>query len=377
MKHDDEMSVIDAMRKKLDRLPAAGAPARSVIVRARRRAALVTAGSAAAVVLGLGGIVLGAWQFEGRPSEGDQAPAVETTPSEPPSDGSKTEGAIVFSPWSSQSSNEGNEDIAVANADGTEWHYVIDSPRPEYSASWSPDKERIVFAAQDDREDDSHIFVADRNGANVRQVTTGTPANDGDPHWSPDGELIAFWRTLYPQGDVEIFTVRPDGSELTQVTDMEGISFSPEWSPDGERLAFTFNGPGDQVDLYIVDLEGGDPIRITDGSGKFGQPAWSPDGRSIAMTEELSHGEPFSPQRLVAIDVGTGEVRELTSWPDETGPGFKLSEVRSLTWVDERTLGFSFAQNSPEKVNNVVGLFDVLDGSMSELPLAAPGGVDW
>ena len=66
--------------------------------------------------------------------------------------------------------------------------------------SWSPDGSRIVFAS--DRDGDFEIYLMDRDGANVTQLTHNS-AEDWDPAWSPTGAAIAF--TSAQNGEPEIF----------------------------------------------------------------------------------------------------------------------------------------------------------------------------
>lgn len=56
-------------------------------------------------------------------------------------------------------------------------------------AGWSPDGRRIAFVLTVDGNADLAVMGAD--GSDVRRVTTG-PASDLYPAWSPDGSHIAF-----------------------------------------------------------------------------------------------------------------------------------------------------------------------------------------
>ena len=86
------------------------------------------------------------------------------------------------------------------------------------------------IAFQSARDGDFEIFVMDADGTNVRQLTTND-VWDGDPVWSPDGKQIAFKSSRYgddPLSDFEIFVMDADGSNVVSTT-QEGSepSFKP------------------------------------------------------------------------------------------------------------------------------------------------------
>ena len=64
--------------------------------------------------------------------------------------------------------------------------------------SYSPDGKRIAFAASSNGNSD--VFVCNADGSDPRRLTDD-PATDGSPTWSPDGRRIAFVsnRSGHPQ----------------------------------------------------------------------------------------------------------------------------------------------------------------------------------
>src|SRR5208282_1666619 len=96
--------------------------------------------------------------------------------------------------------------------------------------AWSPDGERIVyhnFGGGDP------MFVADRSGANARQIFGGRPGlHNHFPAWSPDGERIVYHN--FGGGD-PMFVADRSGANARQIFGgRPGLhNHFPAWSPDG------------------------------------------------------------------------------------------------------------------------------------------------
>ena len=61
---------------------------------------------------------------------------------------------------------------------------------------------------------DDNIFVMDADGSNQTRIT-GNQNSAGNPSWSPDGQRIAF--DAFKDKNFEIFVVGPDGKKPRQV----------------------------------------------------------------------------------------------------------------------------------------------------------------
>jgi TolB protein len=170
----------------------------------------------------------------------------------------------------------------------------------EWSPSWSPDGTKIAFESK--RDGDLEIYVMDRDGTNVVQLTDNS-FGDVSPAWSPDGQWIAFARSddEFPEFDVfDIYKMRSDGSEISRLTTAEGQEWTPTWSPDSSRIAFY----GDDH-VIVMNADGSDP-RTIDINHPAHSPDWAPAGDSIFYTGEHEPGG----SEIHRIDAdGTGKER--------------------------------------------------------------------
>jgi uncharacterized repeat protein (TIGR01451 family) len=199
-------------------------------------------------------------------------PGADITPAWSP-DGSK----IAFS-----SNRSGNHDIWVMNADGTNPVRLTSSPIFEDAPDWSPDGTRIIFNRG--LNDSSDVFIMNADGSNQIQLTTWTRF-DGDPVFSPDGLKIAYSRQYDPW---DIVLINTDGSGFTNFTNsaVGQHNTTAAWSPDGTRLAFARLHNGNNYELGYQALAGGGFVRLTTTPGHEHFPAWSPDSTKLVYNSQ-------------------------------------------------------------------------------------------
>ena len=154
-----------------------------------------------------------------------------------------------------------NSDIFVMIDYGNEVRQLTDSDSGDHSCgapscgngspAWSPDGTRIAFNGSGDG--DGEIFVMNADGTEVRQLTD----NDDDDHfpaWSPDSKHIAFMS--HRDGDDEIFVMNADGTEVRQLTNNDDRDVHPAWSPDGKHIAFVSDR--DDSEIFVMNADGTD-----------------------------------------------------------------------------------------------------------------------
>jgi TolB protein len=141
-------------------------------------------------------------------------PAIDVTPTWSP-----TGTQIAFT-----SDRTGSPQIWVMNADGSELNKITNESwcdRPTWSV---PPNNEIAYAAKTGAGFDIRIF--DFATRTTRTITDGIGSNES-PAFSPNGRHVAFTSTR--AGKAQIFVVDRDGKNLRQLT-RNGMNRYPNWS---------------------------------------------------------------------------------------------------------------------------------------------------
>jgi Tol biopolymer transport system component len=95
------------------------------------------------------------------------------------------------------------------------------------SPDWSPDGGLIAFTYIGDSDTDiNNIALVNPDGTNLQYNPFGFA-----PKWSPEGTKIVFYETRYPDRISQIWVMNRDGSGLTQLTNTSPNNFNPDWQP--------------------------------------------------------------------------------------------------------------------------------------------------
>jgi hypothetical protein len=191
--------------------------------------------------------------------------------------------------------------VFAAAPEGT-WHLFVtqrgklvqltDSKGSDLAPAWSPDGRRIAF--QSNRDGNWEIYVMNADGSNVRRLTDDD-GRDGEPSWSPDGRRLAFVH------DGRLYEMQATGQKKQS---LENEGEWPSWSRNGKALAYDVEFDDHAHGLGVLDP--------SVGLGSYGnqdnrRPVWSPRRDLIAY--ECRFGTHW---HICVLNPKTGSQRVLT-----------------------------------------------------------------
>jgi TolB protein len=153
-------------------------------------------------------------------------------------------------------------------------------PGTNSSPSWSPDGKQIAFESS--QGGDPEIFIADADGGHLHRVTFAVGVSTS-PAWNPKtGKQLAFVSDR--AGTPVLYLSNSDGSNVEKVDlpDM-GYVIDPAWSPNGQMLAFSWRRPSGNYDIYAMDIVSHQLVELTRDAARNERPSWAPDGRHIVF----------------------------------------------------------------------------------------------
>lgn len=187
-----------------------------------------------------------------------------------------TNSSPAWSPDGSQiafmSSQNGDPEIYVADANGAKLHRITFAAGVSTSPTWNPKTGRqMVFVS--DRGGSPVLYLSDSDGANVQKLDLPDMGYVIDPAWSPNGQLLAFsWRR--PSGNYDIYVMDIVSRQLVELTKDEARNERPSWAPDGRHIVFESTRTGTR-EIWSMLADGSQPHQLTF-QGENESPNWSP-----------------------------------------------------------------------------------------------------
>lgn len=153
-----------------------------------------------------------------------------------------------------------------------------------WDLQFSPQGDRLAVA-QGSPEPELWIYEPESGGRNRLMLE---PTFNRAPVWSPDGERLAF-AAMTEHGRLGIFVVDSRGTgEAELLLDSELDQVPTSWSPDGELLVFD-QGPPGATEIWAVPMTGEGPSRpVVQIPPWVGDGHFSPDGKWLLYTSRES-----------------------------------------------------------------------------------------
>jgi Tol biopolymer transport system component len=148
--------------------------------------------------------------------------------------------------------------------------------------AWSPDGERIVYHTFGNGDP---MFVADRTGANARQIFGDRPGlHNHFPTWSPDGRWIYFVHGTPATREMDLWRIDPEGQNPERLTHRDTDIAYP--TPSGKNTVFYVarDGDGSGPWLWAFDLKRRDSRRVSIGLEQYTSVQASADGLKLVAT---------------------------------------------------------------------------------------------
>jgi serine/threonine-protein kinase len=160
---------------------------------------------------------------------------------------------------------------------------------------WTPDGERITFAAGREGRMSLHWIRADGSGAAEHLYAREHPLFPNS--WSPDGSVLAFYEVNPATArDVWVLTQAGDDWEARPFLATPANERSPFFSPDGQWIAYVSDKSG-RDEVYVRPYPGpGGEWPISRDGGR--EPVWPRNGESLYYRQGSN---------LMAVPVQTGE----------------------------------------------------------------------
>ncbi len=179
---------------------------------------------------------------------------------------------------------------------------IVDDGSHNYHAQPSPDGRFVAFDS--DRDGERGIYVANRDGSQVRRVSGEGYA--AVPTWSRNGEWLAYIRAETDKPSVWNVWVQPAaGGSARRLTNYRyGQTWAASWFPDDRRIAYSHEDA-----LIVMDVQTGEVTRYqTPVKGQLVRtPAVSPDGTKIIF-QVFRHG-------AWLLDLGDGSMQRVLTDP--------------------------------------------------------------
>jgi serine/threonine-protein kinase len=155
------------------------------------------------------------------------------------------------------------------------------------SPRFSPDGRQLALQIGEPGHED--LWIYDFGRGSLSRSTFGDEPEVG-PVWTPDGQRIAF--AARRAGHWGLYWKRADGAgdeeRLLELPAEAGMPLANSFTPDGRALSFQRLGAGTRSDLWLLDLAARQATPLVASPSSEVQSMFSPDGRWFAYVSDES-----------------------------------------------------------------------------------------
>jgi dipeptidyl aminopeptidase/acylaminoacyl peptidase len=252
--------------------------------------------------------------------------------------------------FTSDRAKPGTFQLQVMRLDGGEALEITSRKSGVSSPEWSPDGRRLAFLSADETSEEeekdrkerrdadvvdqdlktSRLYVVDRDGGDIWQVSAPGPNNVWSFTWAPDSKRLAATVTATPLvrdhwRPTRMMIYDLEGDERLLVRHDRGVT-DLKWSPEGDSIAYLGStgrvGTADQVHLAQVD-SGTTRLLVRDYAGSVHSVTWLDGRRLLAAGVENVYGA------LSILTVGTRTVKVTPALGEERRGTFGEVSVAS------------------------------------------------
>lgn len=269
---------------------------------------------------------------------------------------------------------DGNSEIFVMNADGTELTQLTFTfgGLGAYEPAISANGQKVVFVSDRDlvtgnnTDLNAEIFTVNIDGSGITQITHsagGDPNNFGGnshPRFDPKTRRITFSsdRDLIPgsnaDGNHELFLVFADGSGLVQLTHTTGgygvfdpgglDSTDTKVIFDSDRDLVPGSNPDGNTELFLMNINGTGLVQLTHTTGGQGctGPVWTPNAQIVTFwsDRDLVGNNPDADYEVFRMNINGSGLVQVTAGTGGFGsaPWGITSDGGTITVESDRDL---------------------------------------
>ena len=200
-----------------------------------------------------------------------------------------------------ESFRSSQQDIFVANYDGTGEVQLTNDTFSDYRPVFSPAGNHIAFVSTRGGVDNDRIYrdiwLINSDGTNLLQLTTAD-GEDTFPVFSHDGQKVFF--VSYRSGNTQVYSVNIDGTgevNLSNNAFEDGASFA---DPSGNHILFVSNRTGD-YEFWTMANDGSSQSQLLTIAGNEFHPSYTADGKQIIYYSDVE-----GYRRIYTVDVSGG-----------------------------------------------------------------------